>query len=544
MRYKSMRCIRKTMLTFITMLCLALQFGSVAHAEKAIGSTLELSKTQGTVSVENMTGKQLPILDHMKLYSGYGVETKESSYAWITLDDTKAVKLDALSKSEIQKSGNDLEVLIEKGNLFFDVEAPLAENETFHIRTSSMTMGIRGTAGWVNEKNRNITEIGLLDGMVTLSALNPDSGMVQTASLQGGQKALIVHQEGITTIHIGAVQVTDVPGSVAVEIKDNAVLEQRLVKKGSYLPLEEMITQAEDRLKADEERINEANQAVIEKIKDLDAASIRNPEWGGEDASKENGSKRYAIPTASETPKESGKKSSSHHSKEEKREETASEPVVDDSQTGNAPTGPAPKPIVTGNGSVQQEPDGYTTVTVPSNSNTNYQYVVQAPTGYKMTYQLNASGVFKGLDDGYTLAFTVVSGATGSIHVQFEPDGTNLPAGEATIDLVQEPPIVDQIPEVTVSATNGGTATKVGDNEYNVTAKAIGVNVEYSYAIDVPSGYGLDSESGGGKIYWNNDMTAFTIIYNRSNNDSFEARYGDRSGQGPQIVMRFHIVIE
>ena len=58
-------------------------------------STMQLTKTTGTVSVTNSSGRSISQRDNMHLYNGYHVKTEAKSYAWIKLESEKLTKLDA-----------------------------------------------------------------------------------------------------------------------------------------------------------------------------------------------------------------------------------------------------------------------------------------------------------------------------------------------------------------------------------------------------------------------------------------------------------------
>ena len=92
-----------------------------AFAESTEAALMRLMKTEGTVSVTNSKGRSVTVRDDMRLNSGYGLETEEASYAWINLDDAKLVKMDAVSEISIRKSGKKLDILLDSGNLFFNV---------------------------------------------------------------------------------------------------------------------------------------------------------------------------------------------------------------------------------------------------------------------------------------------------------------------------------------------------------------------------------------------------------------------------------------
>ena len=148
------------LLTLSILLSLAACGGSSTTA-----ATMHLRRTEGTVSVSDGDGKDVPVLNNLGLYSGYGVGTRSDSYAWIDLDDVKLTKQDQNSEISIQKEGKALEIEVKSGSLFFNVTEPLAEDETMNIRASTMLIGIRGTCGWV-EENGGLPRVYLLEGEV------------------------------------------------------------------------------------------------------------------------------------------------------------------------------------------------------------------------------------------------------------------------------------------------------------------------------------------------------------------------------------------
>ena len=177
-----MKRFKRTLALVLAMLML-LGVMSAAYAETATATTLRLAGSSGTVSITNSSGKEQTVKTDMRLYSGYSVSTEKQSSAYISLDGTKAVKLDASSKSSVRKAGNKLEVFLNDGKLFFNVTAPLAADESLNIRTSTMVTGIRGSFGWVA---RN--EVALLHGHVTLTCINPVTGAVRVTELYSGER--------------------------------------------------------------------------------------------------------------------------------------------------------------------------------------------------------------------------------------------------------------------------------------------------------------------------------------------------------------------
>ena len=85
----------KRVLSIVLTLVLTLSLAASALADTAKGTTLRLASFNGTVSMTNASGKSVTPKADLRLYNGYGVETGAKSDAYISLDSSKAVKLDA-----------------------------------------------------------------------------------------------------------------------------------------------------------------------------------------------------------------------------------------------------------------------------------------------------------------------------------------------------------------------------------------------------------------------------------------------------------------
>ena len=160
----------KKMILFV-LICIMLftnGVGMLVFAAEATATTLRLESVEGTVTIENKRGISRKPIKESKLYSGDTITTGLSSYAYISLDDDKVVKIDANSKVEMKQSGKKLEVYLISGELFFNVEKPLKSDETLSIRTSTMSTGIRGTSGFLKVHNEVISQVSLLTGVVTV----------------------------------------------------------------------------------------------------------------------------------------------------------------------------------------------------------------------------------------------------------------------------------------------------------------------------------------------------------------------------------------
>ncbi len=182
----------------------------------ASGAVMFLRKTEGTVTVSDAEGQRVEPAERLGLYSGYGVETKEESFAWIDIDKVKLAKLNENSGVAITRDGKSLAIELLSGGIFFNVTKPLAEDETMEIRTSTMMVGIRGTCGWVSE-NR----VGLLEGTVTVVAGE------QSVILNAGETA-VLSQDG--ALEVRELTFESVPGYVARELLENEALRQAVLE--------------------------------------------------------------------------------------------------------------------------------------------------------------------------------------------------------------------------------------------------------------------------------------------------------------------------
>ena len=186
---------------------------------KMAATTMHLRKTEGTVGVSDGEGKEVKPKEKLGLYSGYGVDTKNESYAWIDLDEVKLTKLDQDSEIEIKKEDKRLEIEVLSGSLFFNVTEPLAEDETMEIRTSSMMVGIRGTCGWVEVPDGDHLNVFILEGTVEC-AVEDTEGKITSASVSGGQSARVSVREEEAPITLGTFGESGVPGFVLRELEE------------------------------------------------------------------------------------------------------------------------------------------------------------------------------------------------------------------------------------------------------------------------------------------------------------------------------------
>lgn len=188
---------------------------------KAAAATMHLIKTEGEVKVDDAEGKSVQLMENLGLFSGYGVDTRSESFAWIDLDEVKLTKMDQDSQIEIRKEGEKLEIEVKSGSLFFRVTEPLAEDETMEIRASTMLVGIRGTCGWVTlSEDGDRLSVCLLEGRVQCEA----DGANET--VQAGEMAVMTTAGEITVEKFTA---ADIPAFVREEIEEDSDLAQAIL---------------------------------------------------------------------------------------------------------------------------------------------------------------------------------------------------------------------------------------------------------------------------------------------------------------------------
>lgn len=235
-----------------------------ASAATARATTMKLEKAEGSVTLKTQNGSARKITNGMRLYNGNALSTASSSYAYISLDSTKAVKLDQNSSATLRQSGGQLELLVKSGKLFFNVSKPLTQKENMNVRTSTMVTGIRGTCGVVEYVNVNKSRLYLLEGKVTLG-----SGENAT-TIYGGQTATVILQPKKETDNSGK------PGDMnnPEKEKEQKVLVEKMTEK--TVPVFAIAEIVSDPVL--QKKITETTNLKIEKLEEILEASKQEEE--------------------------------------------------------------------------------------------------------------------------------------------------------------------------------------------------------------------------------------------------------------------------
>ncbi|MBR4182350.1 MAG: leucine-rich repeat protein [Lachnospiraceae bacterium] len=210
-------------------------------AATAKATTLRLEQTEGSATLKNANGTAKTIKAGMKLYNGDDLSTDKSSYAYISLDSTKAVKVDESSSVTIKQNGTENEVFVNSGSLMFNVTVPLAKKESLNIRTSTMVTGVRGTIGFADKISETESEIYILEGKVELTSIDDKIGNSKSVFIQAGEKGVCrrvkakFDKENDTQVpEVIPEKFTEenIPDYVVIEIGRNLDIQNRLRKVG------------------------------------------------------------------------------------------------------------------------------------------------------------------------------------------------------------------------------------------------------------------------------------------------------------------------
>lgn len=154
-------------LTVLLILVLTVNATISALATEWESRKLTIIQVDGTkAQIEKPNGSTINAKKGISLAQDNRVSTGKNSYVYITADEDKTIKMDANTVIAIAKaSPKALKVLLEQGQLFFNVDKPLAEDEELTFDAANTSMSIRGTSGWM-KCGANTLEFYLIEGTV------------------------------------------------------------------------------------------------------------------------------------------------------------------------------------------------------------------------------------------------------------------------------------------------------------------------------------------------------------------------------------------
>lgn len=219
---------------YSVLLAFVLVFGmcTTAYGAVARATTMRLAATTGSrVTLKTISGSKRKITKNMRLYNGNVVETGAGSYAYISLDSSKAVKVDANAKVQVRQDGKKLKLLVSRGKLFFNVKVPLKSNESLDVQTSTMVTGVRGTCGIIESVSSDTASVYLLEGALEINWKDPVTGASEPIALKSGQK-LTLSKKATKAPAAEVLAPEDVPAFAAEEVAKDEALQKKITEMG------------------------------------------------------------------------------------------------------------------------------------------------------------------------------------------------------------------------------------------------------------------------------------------------------------------------
>ena len=256
-------------------------------AETYTATTMRLLHYEGTVEIVDSSGKSSLVMENIRFNSGDSLQTGAASSASVGMDSTKIVTLDENTKVEFTKESNAMKLALSAGSFFLDVSEKLKDNESLDIKTSTMTVGIRGTIVLVStipiEEYQNrlslrteggqapssqasgdqagtgsislssleekimqasanggvVSMIGVLEGNVQMD-YQDETGNNVKLDISSGQKATLLdsNENGMVDVKPEVKEVTaeDIFGAADKQIQSDPVIQERMQKAGVNIP--------------------------------------------------------------------------------------------------------------------------------------------------------------------------------------------------------------------------------------------------------------------------------------------------------------------
>lgn len=308
----------RTMLRLITVTLLVLLSTIPVSAKETKAKAMKISNVEGFVATQNNDLVIKRGENNMVLEDSIRIGTTLQSYCSIKLDDSKFVKLDEMSDVTIVKSGKEYDVYLKSGSVYFDISKKLKSDEALRFHTGDTVTNIVGTIGYIQsdenginisilEGEANFRQGGFLSDVLALIDLNADGIDDKTGKPIDGEedKALSrpdldAHINIITKVPAGTsvsvnskdisvssvAQVTavssvaqvatvstkqltssDIPGFAAIEIKNSAEAQRRILESGASLNVNQITNQALERLESDS-RVASQKLETLQKQKE------------------------------------------------------------------------------------------------------------------------------------------------------------------------------------------------------------------------------------------------------------------------------------
>ncbi|MCR5049141.1 MAG: FecR domain-containing protein [Saccharofermentans sp.] len=295
-KFKSLPAKNKVILvSTVAAVLIAVILVCVVMTQGYYAATMRLLRVEGTVNIEDANGNPRSVLENVRFSSGEALSTGSDGLASVGLDDTKIVTLESDSRVEFTKSRNMLELNLTQVGLYFEVTEHLSPDETFDIRTSTMTVGIRGTSGYVFYDDDGREALVITDGCVHVVATNPDTGEMRETDVHGGYSVKVYlydesRPEGSVEFFLEEFEEDEIPGFPLQMLAENTELLDRVCEYTGWdstgiLALIEEISGTETTEAVEETLETEASSAAGGEVVQDGSAPTPEPEVSPTDTS-------------------------------------------------------------------------------------------------------------------------------------------------------------------------------------------------------------------------------------------------------------------
>lgn len=184
-------------------------------------TNMKISELDGTVILTDQGGEEISVFEGRRLRDGNILDTREQSRAVVLLDTDRFVYMLELSRARFNKSGKDMRLSLDDGSTFFYIAEKLADDESLEIETTTMSIGIRGTSGYVQTGEDGQGFVTITSGKVSVYC--DKTG--ETYDVIAGQKLSVFLQDGEWVVTIE--EITSLPEEVhEIIVSDSRLYEE------------------------------------------------------------------------------------------------------------------------------------------------------------------------------------------------------------------------------------------------------------------------------------------------------------------------------
>lgn len=175
---------KKLLVLSLAALLLGVNIKSMADVTEAESRKLSVLSVSGAEAfVTKGAVREVEAAAGMPLGQGSKVRTGYKTSLYMEADSDKTLKLDSSSLAEITRaSAKKLKITLKSGEMFFNVDKPLAADEELTFDAAQTSMSIRGTSGVLGFEGDRLS-LFLIEGSVDWNIGN------KTVELTAGQRA-------------------------------------------------------------------------------------------------------------------------------------------------------------------------------------------------------------------------------------------------------------------------------------------------------------------------------------------------------------------